>query len=90
MILEKPTQYKRLHRDADNIDLLDSLENAMDSIASAMESLSGYEAFSDWFDVLSDLWDEMKPRHEEYERIDAAEYSREIEGLTRDYYRSVL
>lgn len=88
--MNKPTQYKVLHKNPDNIDLLTELEDAMDSIASAMKSLAGYEAFTDWFDALGDIWDEMKPEHDEYEAIDAAEYREEMDGLTRDYYRSVL
>lgn len=86
----KPEQYKTLHKEVDNIDLLEMLDEAMSNIAMAMEALNGYEATADFFDTLSDLWDEMKPMHEECEAIDAIEYQKEIEGLTRDYYRSVL
>ena len=86
----KPQQYKVLHKHADNIDLLTELESAMDSIASAMSSLAGYEAFTDYFDTLSDLWDDMKPQYDEYEAIDAAEYRKEMDGLNRQYLRSVM
>lgn len=86
----KPQQYKKLIKNADNVDLLTELENAMDSIASAMSSLAGYEAFTDYFDALSDLWDDMKPQYDEYEAIDAAEYRKEMDGLNRQYLRSVM
>lgn len=88
--MKKPEQYKNLQKNPDNIDLLTELEEAMDSIASAMQNLAGYEAFTDWFDALSDIWDEMKPQHDEYEAIDAAEYRAEMDGLNRQYLRSVM
>lgn len=86
----KPKQYEKLAMNPDNITLLSELEEAMDSIASAMRNLAGYEAFTDYFDALSDLWDEMKPQYDEYEAIDAAEYRKEMEGLNRQYLRSVM
>lgn len=88
--MKKPEQYKKLYKNPDNIDLLTELEEAMDSIASAMQNLAGYEAFTDWFDTLSDIWDEMKPQYDEYEAIDAAEYRAEMDGLNRQYLRSVM
>lgn len=88
--MHKPEQYKTLAKHPDNIDLLSELESAMDSIASAMNSLAGYEAFTDYFDALSDLWDDMKPQYDEYEAIDAAEYRKEMDGLNRQYLRSVM
>lgn len=88
--MQKPKQYAKLHKSADNIDLLTELESAMDSIADAMKALAGYEDFADWFDALGEIWDEMKPNYDEYEAIDTAEYGQEIAALTRDYYRSVM
>ena len=88
--MKKPEQYKKLQKNPDNIDLLTELEEAMDSIASAMQNLAGYEAFTNWFDALSDIWDEMKPQYDEYEAIDAAEYRAEMDGLNRQYLRSVM
>lgn len=88
--MKKPAQFKNLHRDADNAFLLDELETAMFSISEAMTALAGYEDFADWFDTLSDMWDEMEPKLEEYESIAADEQRKEEEGLTRQYWRSVL
>lgn len=88
--MQKPQQYAKLAKNPDNITLLSELEEAMDSIASAMRNLAGYEAFTDYFDALSDIWDEMKPQYDEYEAIDAAEYRKEMDGLNRQYLRSVM
>ena len=89
-MLNKPKQYKTLHKDADNDILLGELETALYGISDAMEALAGYKDFADWFDALSDLWDEMQPMHDECENVAAAEYAKEVDDLTRDYYRSVL
>lgn len=88
--MRKPKQFSKFRNNPDNIDLLEELESAMSSIESAMESLAGYEEFKDWFDTLDDMWEEMNSRREEYEAIDVAEYAKEIEGLNRQYLRSVL
>jgi len=88
--MKKPEQTKRLAENPDNEDLLNELESAMESIADAMECLKGYAAFADWFDTLDDIFDEMQPEYEQYESIAADEYAKEIAGLTRDYYRSVI
>lgn len=88
--MDKPKQTARFAKDPDNDTLLEELENAMSSIADAMECLRGYEEFSDWFDTLDDMYDEMQPEYEKYDIIAGIEYQKEIEGLTRDYYRSVL
>lgn len=89
-MVKKPQQYKKLHEEIDNIDQLQALDEAMSSIASAMETLSGYAVFADWFDTLDMVFDEMKPMYEECEAIDVVEYGKEIDDLTRDYYRSVI
>lgn len=88
--MEKPKQTARFEKNPENDTLLDELENAMSSIASAMEYLRGYEQFADWFDTLDDMFDEMEPEREQYENIASFEYRKEIESLTRDYYRSVM
>lgn len=88
--MKKPEQAKKLCRNPFNDDLLESIEGAMSSIADAMDYLKGYAVFAEWFDVLGDIYDEMKPDHEQYESVAAAEYEAEIEALTRDYYRSVI
>ena len=89
-MVKKPKQYKKLHDKIDNIDQLEGLEEAMSGIASAMEALSGYTVFEGWFDTLEMVFDEMAPMYEECEAIDAAEYREEMDGLNRQYLRSVL
>jgi hypothetical protein len=89
-MVKKPKQYEKLHDKIDNADQLEGLEEAMSGIASAMEALSGYTVFEEWFDTLEMVFDEMTPMHEECEAIDAAEYRAEMDGLNRQYLRSVL
>ena len=89
-MVKKPKQYDKLHDKIDNADQLEGLEEAMGSIAIAMEALSGYTVFEGWFDTLEMVFDEMTPMYEECEAIDAAEYRAEMDGLNRDYLRSVL
>jgi len=89
-MVNKPKQYAKLHKSADNSTLLEELEGAMYSIVDAMENLRGYEVFKDWFDTLDDMMDEMQPMLDEYEAIAAAEYREEMYGLNRQYLRSVL
>lgn len=82
---------KPVVREPDRDTKYDMMSEAMDSIKSAISSLedkSGY--FENVIDILKDALREMEP---EYERIDAEldnEYCKEIEGLTRDYYRMVM
>ena len=89
-MVKKPTQYKKLHDNIDNADQLEGLEEAMGNIAIAMEALIGCTVFEGWFDTLGMVYDEMAPMYEECEAIDAAEYRAEMDGLNRDYLRSVL
>ena len=89
-MVKKPTQYKKLHDTIDNADQLEGLEEAMGNIAIAMEALIGYTVFEGWFDTLGMVYDEMAPMYEECEAIDAAEYRAEMDGLNRQYLRSVL
>ena len=88
--MDKPKQAKSWVKNPDNDTLLDSIESAMSNIVEAMDYLRGYEEFEIWFDTLDDMIGEMEPYHEQYEAIANAEYQQELEGLRRDYYRSVL
>ena len=87
---KKPVQYEKLHDKIDNADQLECLDEAMGCIASAMEVLSGYSVFAEWFDTLEMVFDEMEPMYEECEAIDTAEYRAEMDGLNRQYLRSVM
>lgn len=88
--MDKPKQTMQFEKNPDNDTLLEELESAMFSITEAMENLRGYEQFSDWFDMLDAMFDEMEPEREQYEIQAGVEYNKEIEGLTRDYYRMVM
>ena len=69
----------------------DMMSDAMDSIKSAISSLedkSGY--FENVIDILNDALREMEPEYEQIEAEFDYEYRKEIEGLTRDYYRMVM
>lgn len=88
--MDKPVQTRILEAHPDNGTLLDELENALFNIAEAMERLRGYEVTEDWFNTLDDMFDEIKPVYDECEAIAVAEYAEEMDGLRRQYYRSVL
>ena len=75
---------------ADNDDLLQASEEALRSIEGAMETLRGYWELDNVFESLGDAYDELKELFDQYDAIAAEEYRQEIEGLTRDYYRSVI
>ena len=75
---------------ADNDDLYGVSEEALGSIAAAMESLYGYWELDHIFDALGHIYDDLEEMYNQYEAIAAEEQRKEIEGLTRDYWRSVL
>ena len=87
--MEKPYQTKKPII-ADNDDLYEASEEALDSIASAMEALRGYWELDSIFDALGGVYDDLKDMFDEYDAIASEEQRKEIEGLTRDYYRSVI
>jgi len=87
--VNKPYQTKKPIT-ADNDDLYEASEEALDSIASAMEALRGYWELDSIFDALGGVYDDLKDLFDEYDAIAAEEQRKEIEGLTRDYYRSVI
>jgi hypothetical protein len=87
--VNKPYQTKKPIT-ADNDDLHEASEEALDSIASAMEALRGYWELDHIFDALGGVYDDLKDLFDEYDAIAAEEQRKEIEGLTRDYYRSVI
>ena len=75
---------------ADNDDLYEASEEALSSIAAAMETLRGYWELDHIFEALGDAYDDLKQSFDEYDAIAAEEQRKEIEGLTRDYWRMVL
>ena len=68
----------------------DALENAIFNVNEAMDALRGIHEYQDWLDTLGDMLGEMKNEMEPLEARAGAEYDREIEALTREYYRSVI
>lgn len=88
-MIDKPVQTK-ITRDNSNDDLLDALDNARWHIREAMDELRGFDELSDWFDALDDIDDEMQPMYEQCEQVAANEYAEEMDGLRRQYYRSVI
>jgi len=87
--VKKPYQTKKPIT-ADNDDLYEASEEALDSISSAMEALRGYWELDSIFDALNGVYDDLKDLFDQYDAIAAEEQRKEIEGLTRDYYRSVI
>lgn len=87
--MQKPYQTKKPIT-ADNDDLYGASEEALDSIAAAMEALRGYWELDHIFDALGGVYDDLKDMYDEYDAIAAEEQRKEIDGLTRDYYRSVI
>ena len=87
--MKKPYQTKKPIT-ADNDDLYEASEEALDSISSAMEALRGYWELDSIFDALNGVYDDLKDLFDQYDAIAAEEQRKEIEGLTRDYYRSVI
>ena len=75
---------------ADNDDLYGASEEALDSITAAMETLRGFWELDHIFDALGHIYDDLEEMYNEYEAIAAEEQRKEIEGLTRDYWRMVL
>jgi hypothetical protein len=75
---------------ADNDDLYEASEEALDSIASAMEALRGYWELDHIFDALGGVYDDLKDLFDEYEAVAAEEQRKEIEGLTRQYWRDAI
>lgn len=87
--MDRPYQTKK-PLNADNDDLYEASEDALSSIASAMEALKGYWELDHIFEALGDVYDDLKQSFDEYDAIAAEEQRKEIEGLTRDYWRMVL
>lgn len=87
--MEKPYQTKKPIT-ADNDDLYVASEEALGSIASAMEALRGYWDLDHIFEALGSVYDDLKVMYDEYDAIAAEEQRKEIEAMTRDYYRSVI
>lgn len=87
--MEKPYQTKKPIT-ADNDDLHGASEEALDSIASAMEALRGYWELDHIFDALGGVYDDLKDLFDEYEAIASEEQRKEIEGLTRQYWRDAI
>ena len=75
---------------ADNDDLYGTSEEALGSICAAMETLRGYWELDHIFDALGEAYDQLKEMFDRYEAIASEEWRREEEGLTRQYYRSVI
>ena len=87
--MDRPYQTKKPIT-ADNDDLHGASEEALDNIACAMEALRGYWELDHIFDALGGVYDDLKDLFDEYDAIAAEEQRKEIEALTRDYYRSVI
>lgn len=88
-MMTRPKQTK-VRPASDNDDLLEASGAALEHIADAMEELRGIEEFVDIFGGLEDIWDELMDQYKEYDAIATAEYREEMDGLLRQYYRSVL
>ena len=87
--MEKPYQTKK-PLIADNDDLYQASEEALDSIVCAMEALRGYWELDHIFDALGSVYDDLKDLFDEYEAIASEEQRKEIEGLTRQYWRDAI
>lgn len=87
--MDKPYQTKKPIT-ADNDDLYGASEEALTSIVTAMEALRGYWELDHIFDALGDVYDDLKDMYDEYEAIAADEQRKEIEGLTRQYWRDAI
>lgn len=87
--MNKPYQTKKPIV-ADNDDLHSASEDALDSIASAMEALRGYWELDHIFDALGGVYDDLKDLFDQYDAIAAEEQRKEIEGLTRQYWRDAI
>ena len=75
---------------ADNDDLYQATENALRHISEAMEELYGYWELDHIFDALGHAYDDCEEMFNQYDAIAAEEQRKEIEALTRDYWRMVL
>lgn len=87
--MNKPYQTKKPIA-ADNDDLHSASEDALDSIASAMDALRGYWELDHIFDALGSVYDDLKDLFDQYDAIAAEEQRKEIEGLTRQYWRDAI
>jgi hypothetical protein len=87
--VDRPYQTKKPIA-ADNDDLHGASEEALYSIASAMEALRGYWELDHIFDALGGVYDDLKDLFDEYDAIAAEEQRKEIEGLTRQYWRDAI
>jgi hypothetical protein len=87
--VDRPYQTKKPIT-ADNDDLYGASEEALDSIASAMEALRGYWELDHIFEALGGVYDDLKDMFDEYEAIASEEQRKEIEGLTRQYWRDAI
>lgn len=87
--MNKPYQTKK-PLVADNDDLFQASEEALDSIAEAMETLRGYWELDHIFDALGSVYDDLKDLFDEYDAIAADEQRKEIDGLTRQYWRDAI
>ena len=87
--MEKPYQTKKPIT-ADNDDRLEATEEALLSVSAALEALRGLWEYDHIFELLDDAFDQLEAEYNVCENIASEEYRKEIEGLTRDYYRSVI
>lgn len=87
--MNKPYQTKKPIT-ADNDDLYGASEEALDNIVCAMEALRGYWELDHIFDALGGVYDDLKDLFDEYDAIAAEEQRKEIEGMTRQYWRDAI
>lgn len=87
--MEKPYQTKKPIA-ADNDDLHGASEEALDNIVCAMEALRGYWELDHIFDALGSVYDDLKDLFDQYDAIASEEQRKEIDGLTRQYWRDAI
>ena len=87
--MDKPRQTSK-PINADNDELLNASEEALYYISEAMDYLRGLWELDEIFNALGDAFDKLAEKNNEYNATVAEEDRKEIETLTREYYRSVL